>query len=128
MATAKRTAGAKPGAVTVHPGVAGDAAVARAAFRLSIQYLLRSLWVSPEDRTEDNPLTRIVLYGIIAGNQGHLDDPNSPSPYSALDVAVPDELRRPVSTLAVANSLGLPYETTRRHVQKLIALGRCQRV
>jgi DeoR/GlpR family transcriptional regulator of sugar metabolism len=40
----------------------------------------------------------------------------------------PDEVRRPISVLAVANSLGLPYETVRRYVTKLIRLGRCGRV
>jgi DeoR/GlpR family transcriptional regulator of sugar metabolism len=37
-------------------------------------------------------------------------------------------MRRPVSILAVAGSLGLPYETVRRYVTKLVKMGLCIRV
>lgn len=40
---------------------------------------------------------------------------------------VPDALRRTVSILSVADYLGLPYETTRRHVLKLVDRGYCVR-
>jgi hypothetical protein len=39
----------------------------------------------------------------------------------------PDELRRPVSVSALARSLGIPVETTRRHVVKLAKTGFAQR-
>ena len=35
----------------------------------------------------------------------------------------PDELRRPVTVSALARSLGIPVETTRRHVVKLASTG-----
>jgi hypothetical protein len=35
----------------------------------------------------------------------------------------PDELRRPISVSALARSLGLPVETTRRHVVRLASGG-----
>ena len=40
---------------------------------------------------------------------------------------VPTEARRPISVSALARSLGIPVETTRRHVAKLTALGFAQR-
>jgi DNA-binding transcriptional ArsR family regulator len=47
----------------------------------------------------------------------------------ASDQAVlPDELRRPVSILAIAHSLRLPYETVRRHAVALEKAGICHRV
>lgn len=43
--------------------------------------------------------------------------------YATLDRPPPDELRRPVSVSATANSLRLPFETTRRRVAALVELG-----
>lgn len=39
----------------------------------------------------------------------------------------PDDLRQPVSVSALARSLGIPVETTRRHVVKLAQTGFAQR-
>lgn len=41
---------------------------------------------------------------------------------------IPDELRRPVTVLSVANSLQMPRETTRRHVTRLLQRGYCIQV
>jgi hypothetical protein len=128
MAASEQTPTEKPGNITVHPVVAADAAVGRAAGRLGVAYVLRTLQLIAHDGDGDL-LTTLVLYGVLSGNVGHLDqDPNNPSPYNALETPPPDEVRRPVSILGVANSLGLPYETTRRRVNKLVAMGRCLRV
>jgi hypothetical protein len=54
-----------------------------------------------------------------------LRDPALQRAYATLAHPPPDELRRPISISAVANSLGLPFETTRRRVAKLAARGRC---
>ncbi|MBW8812772.1 MAG: hypothetical protein JF588_05045 [Caulobacterales bacterium] len=43
--------------------------------------------------------------------------------YAALDEVPPDELRRPVSISAIANSLRIPFETARRRVAALGELG-----
>lgn len=40
---------------------------------------------------------------------------------------VPDSARRPITTLALANSLNMPRETVRRYVNRLIELGFCAR-
>ncbi len=137
MAEAKRTAApgklAKtapdtPAKVEVHPVVSADAAVARAASRLGIEYFLRTAQLMSREDGRDT-ISGMVMYAIIAGNVGHLDwDPAKPGQYASMDDVAPQEARRPVSVLAVADSLGLPYETTRRHVSKLQKLGRCVRV
>ena len=44
------------------------------------------------------------------------------------DGVVPDRVRRPMTTLAIANSLKMPRETVRRHMNRLVALGYCERV
>lgn len=38
------------------------------------------------------------------------------------------EARRPVSVMSVASSIGVPYETTRRYVNLLVAQGLCERM
>jgi hypothetical protein len=43
--------------------------------------------------------------------------------YATLDQPPPDELRRPVSISAIANSLRMPFETARRRITALIDLG-----
>lgn len=74
-----------------------------------------------------------VLHGIIliAIIQANAEPPRR----SAGDqnhetvAALPDDSpRTPVSAYAVAKRLGLPYETVRRHVARLVDEGRCVRV
>lgn len=99
----------------------------RAAVRLSDEYVLRALRLI-SDMAGGELLTAIVFRAIVAGNIGYLDsNPAEAAPYSDIATTPPDHLRRPVSVLSVADSLGLPYETTRRHVRKLIAAGQCRR-
>ncbi|MDG2520317.1 DeoR family transcriptional regulator [Caulobacter segnis] len=45
--------------------------------------------------------------------------------YGRLEESAPDELRRPVSMNAVAQSLGLPFETVRRRFVALVERGLC---
>jgi hypothetical protein len=43
--------------------------------------------------------------------------------YATLDQVPPDEMRRPVSISAIANSLRIPFETARRRIAALTELG-----
>jgi hypothetical protein len=105
-----------------------DAAVARVTARLSSQFFLRFAQLIG-DTEGGNLIQALILHSIGAGNVGHLDnDPNYTGRFMALDDPLPDALRRPISILAVANSLGLPRETVRRHVNRLVEVGRCARV
>ena len=103
--------------------------VSRAVARLSSEYVLRALRLLTDIHGGDL-LTAIIGQAIIAANTAHLVDGRSSEPprFAGRSEPPPDELRRPVSVLAIAESLGLPFETTRRHVNKLIAAGTCKRV
>jgi hypothetical protein len=99
---------------------------ARAAVRLSDEYFLRALRIIV-DMAEGDMITAIVFRAVVAGNIGYLDAHAAEAAlYADVETVPPDRLRRPVSVLSVSGALGLPYETTRRHVRKLIASGRCR--
>jgi hypothetical protein len=104
-----------------------DAAVARIAARLTGEFFFRTATLIVE-ASDGDLMAGLIHRAIIMANTSHFDrDPSKPSQYASLDDPIPDELRRPISVLAVANSLGLPYETTRRCVNKLVKTGRCVR-
>jgi len=62
---------------------------------------------------------------FIAAAQAGTDHVRQKSDYLDLlaDEFFPDDLRQPVSVSALARSLGIPVETTRRHVVKLAKTG-----
>lgn len=51
--------------------------------------------------------------------------PDLQQAYGGAEISAPDDLRRPVSVNAVAQSLNLPFETVRRRVRKLAQAGLC---
>ena len=55
-------------------------------------------------------------------------DPDTSGQFASLDDIPPDSDRRPVSVSAVAALLGLPDQTTRRHINKLTKAGLCIKV
>lgn len=66
----------------------------------------------------------LLMAAIGAANVALITrDPVLQMKYATLDQAPPDDLRRPVSINAVATSLRLPFETTRRRVRKLEEAG-----
>lgn len=68
----------------------------------------------------------LLLSAIIDANVSRvLRDPALQATYARLDTPQPDALRRPVSINAIAESLGLPFETVRRHVRQYVARGAC---
>ena len=113
----------------IGPSVAAaDAAVARVAARLTIPFFLRFAKMIT-DMAGGDLVEAVVLHAVMAANAGSFDeDPENARQYASLENVPPDSLRRPISVLAVANSLGMPYETVRRHVNRLVAQGRCVRV
>ncbi len=110
------------------PDAAEGDETARQAARITSAFVLRALKLIT-DLHEGDMLTAIVAQAIIAANTSHLDMRTGDGPrFAGLAAAPPDEARRPVSVLALSKSLGLPFETTRRHVKKLVEAGRCARV
>lgn len=99
----------------------------RLAIRLSTEYVLRSIDLMTAAMGGDL-VKGLIFVAIVQANTQHLltDDATSQA-YSEADDTVPDEARRPVSVHALSVSLGIPYETTRRYVNKLLADGYCVR-
>jgi hypothetical protein len=95
---------------------------------LATEHFLRSARLLSDEAGGDL-VKALVLRAVVAANISHIDQQAEASArYAALDRVPPDAMRRPVSVLALAGSLGLPYETTRRRVAGLIREGRCVRV
>ncbi len=66
----------------------------------------------------------LVFAAIIDANVGHLDDnPEASVRAAALDPTYPDELRRPIRSQRIAESLGLPRQTIRNKVNQLVDMG-----
>jgi hypothetical protein len=100
-------------------------ATARAASRLSAEYVLRSL-VLLGNLTDGDLLTGLISAAIVQGNVAHLESGPQAAYASVADIP-PDTERRPVSAMAVSASLRLPYETVRRHIARMVREGLCER-
>jgi hypothetical protein len=100
----------------------------RAAVRVTTAFFLRQVALLA-DLARGDVLLGIVLIAVIDANTRRLivDDAHDRR-FSGLDDIPPDEERRPVSVRALSVSLKLPYETARRYVGRLLALGLCQRL
>lgn len=104
-----------------------DQEVARLVARLNTALMLRSILIASRPFGGDIVLMT-VAWAIWVANVAHIDHPHQQMDrYLGLDADVPNDLRRPISVLALANSLNLPYETTRRHVKRLQRAGICER-
>lgn len=68
----------------------------------------------------------VVFLAVTQSNVGHIDrDPELAGQWAELETPPPDNLRRPVSAGAIAQSLGLPKETARRKIRQLVAERYC---
>jgi hypothetical protein len=100
----------------------------RLVARILSQFFLRQ-WEIIAKMANGDLHKALVFAAIVSANVQHIGhNTEAAHEYGGLDSAPPDEERRPVSTHALAQSLGLPYETTRRNVNKLMAEGACVRV
>jgi DNA-binding Lrp family transcriptional regulator len=106
------------------PQTAGAAGLElRLTARLAIGFILD---LAELGRMGAPMLDALLLAAIVETNVGRvLRDPELQAAYACLNTPPPDELRRPVSINALAESLSLPFETVRRHVRKLVAQGFC---
>lgn len=72
------------------------------------------------------PLDALLVLAVNQANIAPLTrDPAARRAYGDLEHAAPDDARRPASVNAMATSLGIPFETTRRRLKKLEAQGVC---
>jgi hypothetical protein len=86
-------------------------------FRAGIEALLQCLLLTA--RFYDDLVTGLVFKLVAVSNIRHLLSGAQSVP--AMAVAVPDEMRRPISVYNAARSLHMPYETTRRISKQLLA-------
>jgi hypothetical protein len=89
----------------------------------SIRVLLAAMKVL-RDFFDGDLMTGLVFTAIRAANVKHI---TNTAPGANRDI-LPDSDRRPVSMMAISNSMMFPYETIRRHSAKLMKQGKCVRV
>jgi hypothetical protein len=100
----------------------------RLVARILSQFFLRQ-WEVIGAMADGDLHKALVFAAIVSANVQHIGHTTDAAhKFGPLDHPPPDEQRRPVSTHALAQSLNLPYETTRRNVNKLLAEGVCVRV
>lgn len=103
-----------------------DLAIKNFVFSQNIDFILKSL--NAISRIFGGDFTTMVVFWTMArASVSHVNRRNKMSE-DAVDGVFPDHLRRPVAVLSISNYLGLPYETTRRHVMKLVDLGYVRRI
>lgn len=101
----------------------------RLALRAATTYMLRSVRVLNRIVGNGDILRTLIFLAVVDTNIRHLrPDEEVAQTYSGAEDRVPDEARRPISIHALALELDLPYETTRRHVNRLMADGFCLRL
>ena len=100
-----------------------DPAQLRIMSRLSMDYVI-SIYSAILRGSPHDPLDTLILCTVAVANVAHLNtDRQLSHAYAGVDAPEPAEIKRPISRNAVALSLGLPYETARRRVEKLLEAG-----
>jgi DNA-binding Lrp family transcriptional regulator len=96
---------------------AAPSPLAGAVARVSLAYVRDIIELS---RDGGDLLTPLLFTAVLDANMAPINrDPELRLAYGGVDDSTPDELRRPVSVNAVAQSLSLPFETVRRRLRRL---------
>ena len=101
---------------------------ARAVARIGGDYTLRAMIALAANLDHDYALAVVYLAILQANLAPMMEDPALSARYAGIDTIAPEDLRRPISVHALAGSLHMPYETTRRCVGRLIDKGFVKRV
>lgn len=99
-------------------------ALVRRHLNLGADYVLRCVGLL-SDLFQGDILSGLVFLSAVQASTQHLR--NHPGEDDCHGAFFPDAVRRPTSLSAIARSLGIPVETTRRHVIKLQRAGFAQR-
>jgi hypothetical protein len=99
----------------------------RLVIRLSSDYVLRL--AEPLSQYIGDLVTGLILMDMIHANTEHLPDTEAGQADVDWTPAgfVPDHRRVPVRPGTLAERLGIPHETVRRHLGRLVADDRCER-
>ena len=95
--------------------------------RRATEFFLRQV-LTISECFEGDFLLGLVFVGILAANNRRITrSPEIIRHYPTITDVPGEEHRAPTSVAALARSLGMPFETTRRYVLKLIDMGMCAR-
>jgi len=109
------------------PAPAAEQPPARAMTRLGAQYVLELFDILRKAMGDD--LMKAIFYLAIATANTRDAAAAEPAPdFGRADALVPDELRRPISVLALSGMMKVPYETLRRALATLERDGVLRRV
>ncbi len=97
----------------------------RQTFRLGSNYVLHAARLVAQAIDRDVVKALIFLAISRANVRAFTRTVPAMISFSGLSEVPPDEVRVPVTVYRVAHDLGLPYETTRRHIAKLRSDGLC---
>ena len=100
----------------------------RAILRVGNEFFLRTL-DSMASLADDDLVKALVYTAMWTANVKHITHSVAANQqFSAFDSLPPDEMREPVSVMALSNALRIPYETVRRYVHTMLNEGRCVRL
>ncbi|HEY8618291.1 hypothetical protein [Phenylobacterium sp.] len=103
---------------------AGDEGLIEAVGRHTVVFVHDVANIS---RGGGHALDTLVLVATVQANQAAVRrDPKLQRRFGAPGTVLPDSLRRPISIHALAQSLGLPFETVRRRARTLVAADLCR--
>lgn len=105
-------------------GTGPPAAQMRLLSRLSVECILDLIAIRRDGR---HVLDMLLTAAIVQANLVEVSRrADLQMTYAEVGAVVPDELRRPIATLAIANSLGAPFETVRRRIKAMSDDGICR--
>jgi hypothetical protein len=94
-------------------------------FAQNVEFVMNSIAAYTE-LFDGDTTSMLIFFAMAQTSVEHLNREKVPRPEATTGI-FPDTLRRPVAILSISDYLGLPYETTRRHVMKLVERGLCRR-
>lgn len=98
--------------------------VIRAISRHTLAYMLCSISEMFRYYKDFDPLDLLIIHAVLNANVINvMKDEKLDKEFSSVDVVEPDAIKQGVSRSALSRFLGLPIETIRRRVGRLIEIG-----
>lgn len=94
----------------------------RAVCRAASYFLIKSLSLV-NDVHHGDAVEALIFTAIWTANISHIRGQESFN-----EAPIPEDLRRPVTVARLAQLVGIPPETVRRHVNRMLEAGMCRRV